>query len=396
MANVIEVVIVSACRTAVGAFQGGLSEVSSVKLGAAVVQEAIRRAGIAKESVDEVILGSILTAGSGQNVARQVAIEAGLANTVPAFTVNKVCGSGMKAVILAAQAVQCGDADIVVAGGTESMSAANYVVPGARKGLRMGHVQILDSMISDGLTDSFSGEHMGITAENVARQYGLTREEQDQFACSSQNKAEKAITDGRFKDEIVSIAIPQRKGPAQSFEQDEHPRFGATLEALTKLKPAFKSDGIVTAGNASGLNDGAAAVVVMSRAKANELGLTPMAVIRSYATGGVDPSVMGLGPIPATRKALKKAGLTIADLDLIEANEAFAAQCIAVGRELEIPADKLNVNGGAIALGHPIGASGTRILVTLLHEMQKRSSKLGLATLCIGGGMGTAIIVERP
>ena len=395
MSNGNEVVIVSACRTAVGTFQGGLSEVSPVKLGAAVVMEAIRRAGIPKEAVDEVILGSILTAGAGQNIARQVAIESGLASTVPAFTVNKVCGSGMKAVILAAQAVQCGDAEIVVAGGTENMSAANYVVPGARKGLRMGHVQILDSMITDGLTDSFSGDHMGITAENVAKQYGLTREEQDQFACASQNKAEKAIKDGRFKDEIVPISIPQRKGPAVSFEQDEHPRFGATLEALTRLKPAFRSDGTVTAGNASGLNDGAAAVVVMSRAKAKELGLTPMAVIRSYATGGVDPSVMGLGPIPATRKALEKAGLTIADIDLIEANEAFAAQCLAVGRDLEIPADKLNVNGGAIALGHPIGASGTRILVTLLHEMQKRQSRLGLATLCIGGGMGTAIIVER-
>ena len=345
--------------------------------------------------VDEVILGGILTAGVGQNIARQVSIAAGLPNTTPAYTINKVCGSGMKAVILAAQAIQCGDADIVVAGGVENMSASAHIAPGSRKGYRMGPVQMLDSMITDGLSDAFTGEHMGITAENVALKYGITREEQDRFACASQNKAEEAIKAGRFKDEIVPVSIPQRKGPALLFEQDEHPRFGATIEALAKLKPAFKPDGAVTAGNASGINDGAAVVVVMSKAKAEELGLKPLAAIRGYAAGGVEPSLMGLGPIPATRKALEKAGLTVADLDLIEANEAFAAQCLAVSRELELPAEKVNVNGGAIALGHPIGASGARILVTLLHEMAKRDSKRGLATLCIGGGMGTAIIVER-
>ncbi len=390
-----EVVIVSACRTAVGTFMGALSDVLPAKLGASVVSEAIRRAGITAEMVDEVILGGILTAGVGQNIARQVSIAAGLPNTTPAYTINKVCGSGMKSVILAAQAIQCGDADIIVAGGVENMSASAHISPGSRKGYRMGPVQMLDSMITDGLSDAFTGDHMGVTAENVAQKYGLTREEQDQFACASQNKAEEAVKAGRFKDEIVPFSIPQRKGPAIVFEQDEHPRFGATIEALAKLKPAFKPDGTVTAGNASGINDGAAAVVVMSKAKAEELGLKPLAVIRGYATGGVEPSLMGLGPIPATRKALKKAGLTVADLDLIEANEAFAAQCLAVARELELPAEKVNVNGGAIALGHPIGASGARILVTLLHEMAKRGSKRGLATLCIGGGMGTAIIVER-
>jgi acetyl-CoA C-acetyltransferase len=390
-----EVVIVSACRTAVGTFMGALSETPPAKLGASVVTEAIRRAGITAEMVDEVILGGILTAGVGQNIARQVSIAAGLPNTTPAYTINKVCGSGMKAVILAAQAIQCGDADIIVAGGVENMSASAHISPGSRKGYRMGPVQMLDSMITDGLSDAFTGDHMGITAENVAQKYGITREEQDQFACASQNKAEAAIKAGRFKDEIVPFSIPQRKGPAIVFEQDEHPRFGATIEALAKLKPAFKPDGTVTAGNASGINDGAAAVVVMSKAKAEELGLKPLAVIRGYAAGGVEPSLMGLGPIPATRKALKKAGLTVADLDLVEANEAFAAQCLAVARELELPSEKVNVNGGAIALGHPIGASGARILVTLLHEMAKRESKLGLATLCIGGGMGTAVIVER-
>jgi acetyl-CoA C-acetyltransferase len=390
-----EVVIVSACRTAVGTFMGALSEIPPATLGASVVTEAIRRAGIPAEMVDEVILGGILTAGVGQNIARQVSIAAGLPNTTPAYTINKVCGSGMKAVILAAQAIQCGDADIVVAGGVENMSASAHIAPGSRKGYRMGPVQMLDSMITDGLSDAFTGEHMGITAENVALKYGITREEQDRFACASQNKAEEAIKAGRFKDEIVPVSIPQRKGPALLFEQDEHPRFGATIEALAKLKPAFKPDGAVTAGNASGINDGAAVVVVMSKAKAEELGLKPLAAIRGYAAGGVEPSLMGLGPIPATRKALEKAGLTVADLDLIEANEAFAAQCLAVSRELELPAEKVNVNGGAIALGHPIGASGARILVTLLHEMAKRDSKRGLATLCIGGGMGTAIIVER-
>jgi acetyl-CoA C-acetyltransferase len=390
-----EVVIAAACRTAVGTFLGTLADIPSSRLGSAVVTESLRRAGVEAGQVDELILGSVLTSGFGQNIARQIGVAAGLPNQTPAFTVSKVCGSGLKSVILATQAIMCGDADVIVAGGVENMSASAFIAPGVRKGYRMGAVQLLDSMITDGLTDVFSGEHMGITAENVAAQYSITRDEQDKFAVASQNKAEAAITSGRFKDEIVGIEIPQRKGPAVVFEQDEHPRFGATYDALAKLKPAFKKDGTVTAGNASGINDGAATVVVMSGAKAKELGVKPLAVIRSYGVGGVDPSVMGIGPVPASRKALAKAGLKISDMDLIEANEAFAAQAIAVGKDLEIPCDRLNVNGGAIALGHPIGASGARILVTLLHEMQKRQSKLGLATLCIGGGMGAAMIVER-
>jgi acetyl-CoA C-acetyltransferase len=390
-----EVVIASAVRTAVGTFLGQLADVSPVKLGSTVVAEGLNRAGIKPEAVDEVIMGSVLTSGFGQNIARQIGIDAGLPQATPAFTVSKVCGSGLKSVILAAQSILCGDASIIVAGGVENMSASAFLAPGARKGYRMGAVQLLDSMITDGLTDVFSGTHMGITAENVAAKYGITREDQDKFALASQNKAEQAIKSGRFKDEIVGIEIPQRKGPPAMFEQDEHPRFGATLEAMAKLKPAFRPDGTVTAGNASGINDAAAAVVVMSAAKAKELGITPVALIRSYGVGGVDPSIMGIGPVPASRKALAKAGLKISDMDLIEANEAFAAQAIAVGKDLEIPCDKLNVNGGAIALGHPIGASGARILVTLLHEMQKRGSKKGLATLCIGGGMGAAMIVER-
>ena len=390
-----EVVIASAVRTAVGTFLGGLADVPSAKLGSTVVVEALRRAGVEASQVDELILGSVLTSGFGQNIARQIGIAAGLPQTTPALTVSKVCGSGLKSVILAAQSILCGDADVIVAGGVENMSASAFIAPNVRKGYRMGAVQLLDSMITDGLTDAFSGEHMGITAENVAAKYGITREEQDQFALASQNKAEAAITSGRFKDEIVPIEIPQRKGPSTYFAQDEHPRFGATYDALAKLKPAFKKDGTVTAGNASGINDGAAVVVVMSAAKAKALGVKPLAVIRGYGVGGVDPSIMGIGPVPATQKALAKAGLKIGDLDLFEANEAFAAQAIAVGRDLEIPADKLNVNGGAIALGHPIGASGARILVTLLHEMQKRQAAKGLATLCIGGGMGAALIVER-
>jgi acetyl-CoA C-acetyltransferase len=390
-----EIVIASAVRTAVGTFLGTLADIPSAKLGSTVVVEALRRAGVQAGQVDELIMGSILTAGFGQNVARQVALGAGLPQTTPAYTINKVCGSGLKCVMLAAQAIQCGDADIIVAGGVENMSASAFLAPGARKGYRMGAVQLLDSMITDGLTDVFTGAHMGITAENVAAKYGITREDQDKFGCASQNKAEAAITSGRFKDEIVPVEIPQRKGPPTLFEQDEHPRFGTTMEALAKLKPAFKPDGTVTAGNASGINDAAAAVVVMSAAKAKELGITPLAVIRSYGVGGVDPSIMGIGPVPASRKAFSKAGLKIGDMDLVEANEAFAAQALAVGKDLEIPPEKLNVNGGAIALGHPIGASGARILVTLLHEMQKRQSKLGLATLCIGGGMGAAMIVER-
>lgn len=390
-----EVVIAASCRTAVGTFMGALADVAAPKLGSLVVVEALRRACVEVGQVDELIMGSVLTAGQGQNIARQIGIAAGLPLQTPAFTVSKVCGSGLKSVILAAQSILCGDADIVVAGGVENMSASPYIAPGARKGYRMGAVQLLDSMITDGLTDVFSGEHMGITAENVAAKYGISREEQDLFALASQNKAEAAIKSGRLKDEIVGIEIAQRKGPPVVFDQDEHPRFGATLEALSKLKPAFKKDGTVTAGNASGINDGAAAVVVMSAAKAKELGVKPIAVIPGYGIGGVDPSLMGIGPVPASRKALAKAGLKISDMDLIEANEAFAAQAIAVGQDLEIPAEKLNVNGGAIALGHPIGASGARILVTLLHEMQKRESKKGLATLCIGGGMGAAMIVER-
>ncbi len=390
-----EVIIASACRTAVGTFLGQLTDISPVQLGSTVVAEALRRAGVQADQVDELIMGSVLTSGFGQNIARQIGIGAGLPKTTSAFTVSKVCGSGLKSVILAAQSIMCGDADIVVAGGVENMSASAFLAPGARKGYRMGAVQLLDSMITDGLTDVFSGEHMGITAENVATKYGITREEQDKFALASQNKAEQAIKSGRFKDEIVPIEIPQRKGPPMLFEQDEHPRFGATLEAMAKLKPAFRKDGTVTAGNASGINDAAAAVLVMSAAKAKELGVKPIAVIRGYGVGGVDPSIMGIGPVPASQKAMKKAGLKIGDMDLIEANEAFAAQAIAVAKDLEIPCDKLNVNGGAIALGHPIGASGARILVTLLHEMQKRQSKMGLATLCIGGGMGAAMIVER-
>jgi acetyl-CoA C-acetyltransferase len=390
-----EVVIAAACRTAVGTFMGALADIPSSKLGSTVVTEALHRAGIEPGQVDELILGSVLTSGFGQNIARQIGVAAGLPQATPAFTVSKVCGSGLKSVILAAQSILCGDADIIVAGGVENMSASAFIAPAARKGYRMGAVQLLDSMITDGLTDVFSGEHMGITAENVAGKYGISREEQDKFALVSQTKAEAAITSGRFKDEIVGIEIPQRKGPPVIFEQDEHPRFGATYEALAKLKPAFKKDGTVTAGNASGINDGAAAVVVMSGAKAKELGVKPIAVIRSYGVGGVDPAIMGIGPVPASRKALDKAGLKMADLDLVEANEAFAAQAIAVGKDLEIPCDKLNVNGGAIALGHPIGASGCRILVTLLHEMQKRQANRGLATLCIGGGMGAAMIVER-
>lgn len=390
-----EVVIASAVRTAVGTFLGTLADIPSAKLGSTVVVEALRRAGVQVDQVDELILGSVLTSGFGQNVARQVGMAAGLPESTSAFTVSKVCGSGLKSVMLAAQAIQCGDADIIVAGGVENMSASGFIAPGARKGYRMGAVQLLDSMITDGLTDVFSGEHMGITAENVAAKYGITREDQDKFALVSQNKAEQAIKSGRFKDEIVGVEIPQRKGPAVIFEQDEHPRFGSTLEAMVKLKPAFKKDGTVTAGNASGINDAAAAVVVMSSAKAKQLGVKPIAVIRSYGVGGVDPAIMGIGPVPASRKAFAKAGLKIGDIDLVEANEAFAAQAIAVGKELEIPCDKLNVNGGAIALGHPIGASGARILVTLLHEMQKRGSNRGLATLCIGGGMGAAMVVEQ-
>ena len=391
-----EVVIVSACRTAIGKFGGTLKGVPAVDLGATVVKEAVNRAGIAPEQVDEVIFGNVLQAGLGQNPARQVSIKAGLPIECTAMTINIVCGSGLKAVALAANQIKAGEADIVVCGGTENMSAAPYAVPSARWGARMNNVQMIDIKVNDGLWDAFNNYHMGITAENVAEKYGLTREMQDEFAVKSQNKAEAAIKAGKFKDEIVPITIPQRKGDPIVFDTDEHPTFGSTMEKVARLRPAFKKDGgTVTAANASGINDGAAAFVVMSKEKADELGLTPMATIVSYATGGVDPSIMGLGPVPATRKALEKAGMTIDDLDLIEANEAFAAQSLAVARDLNFDMDKVNVNGGAIALGHPVGASGARILVTLLYEMAKRDAKTGLATLCIGGGQGQALIVKR-
>ena len=390
-----EIVIASACRTAIGSYGGTLKDTPAKELGGIVIKEAINRAGLKPEQVDEVIFGNVLQAGLGQNPARQAALAAGLPVESTAFTVNIVCGSGLKSVALAAGLIQAGDADIIVAGGMENMSQAPYAMPAARWGARMFNTNLVDVMVNDGLWDAFNNYHMGITAENVAEKYGLTREMQDEFALASQNKAEAAIKAGKFKDEIVPVVIPQRKGDPIVFDTDEFPRFGTTIEALAKLKPAFKKDGgTVTAGNASGINDSAAALVIMSKEKAEELGIKPMATIVSYATGGVDPSIMGTGPVPASRKALAKAGLTIKDIDLVEANEAFAAQSLAVARDLEFDMDKVNVNGGAIALGHPIGSSGARILVTLLHEMQKRGSKYGLATLCIGGGQGQALIVK--
>ena len=391
-----EIVIASACRTAIGSFGGTLKNTPAVELGATVIKEAVNRAGLKPEQVDEVIFGNVLQAGLGQNPARQAALKAGLPETSAAFTVNIVCGSGLKSVALAAGLIQAGDAEIVVAGGMENMSLAPYAMPAARWGARMFNTNMVDVMVNDGLWDAFNNYHMGITAENVAEQWGLTREMQDEFALASQHKAEAAIKAGKFKEEIVPVMIPQKKGDPIAFDTDEFPRFGATIEALAKLKPAFKKDGgTVTAGNASGINDSAAALVVMSKEKADELGIKPLATIVSYATGGVDPKIMGTGPIPASRKALAKAGLTIKDMDLVEANEAFAAQSLAVAHDLEFDMEKVNVNGGAIALGHPIGASGARILVTLLYEMQKRDSKYGLATLCIGGGQGQALIVKR-
>ena len=390
-----EIVIASACRTAIGSFGGALKGVSAADLGATVVKEAVNRAGIKPEQVDEVIFGDVLQAGLGQNVARQVSIKAGLPNECTAMTINIVCGSGLKAVALAANQIIAGESDVVVCGGTENMSAAPYAVPSARWGARMNNTQMIDITVNDGLWDAFNNYHMGITAENVAEQYGLTREMQDEFAVRSQNRAEAAIKAGKFKDEIVPVVIPQRKGDPVVFDTDEFPKFGSAIEKVAKLRPAFKKDGTVTAANASGINDGAAAFVVMSKEKAQELGVKPLATIVSYATAGVDPTVMGLGPIPATKKALTKAGLEIKDIDLVEANEAFAAQSLAVVRDLGLDAEKTNVNGGAIALGHPVGASGARILVTLLHEMEKRDSKYGLATLCIGGGQGQALIVKR-
>jgi len=391
----IEVVIASAVRTAVGSFGGSLKGIPAVDLGALVIKEALKRANVNGELVDEVIMGNVLQAGLGQNPARQSVIKAGLPVEVPAMTINKVCGSGLRAVALACQIIKAGDAEVIVAGGMENMSRAPYLLNDARWGQRMGNGQLVDEMITDGLWDVFNDYHMGITAENIAQQWGITREEQDAFAVASQNKAEAAMKAGRFDDEIIPVVIPQRKGDPIVFDKDEFVRFGATLEKTSKLKPSFKKDGTVTAANASGLNDGAAAFVIMSKEKAEELGITPLATIVSYGQKGLDPSIMGYGPFHATKKALELANWTIDDLDLIEANEAFAAQSIAVSRDLKFPAEKVNVNGGAIAIGHPVGASGARILVTLLHEMKKRDAKKGLATLCIGGGMGTALLVKR-
>ena len=390
-----EVVIVSACRTPIGSFGGSLKSVSAADLGAITVKEAIKRAGIAPELVEEVVYGNVLQAGLGQNVARQVSIKAGLPVETTAVTINIVCGSGLKTVAMAAQAIKAGDADIIVAGGTENMSAAPYVLPAGRWGARMNNSTMVDAMVNDGLWDAFNQYHMGITAENVAEQWGITREEQDAFAVRSQNLAEAEIKDGKFKEEIDPVEIPQKKGDPVVFDTDEYPKFGASIEKMAKLKPAFKKGGTVTAANASGINDGAAALVVMSKDKAQELGLSWLCEIVSYATGGVDPSIMGVGPVASCTKALAKADMTIDDIDLVEANEAFAAQSIAVARDLKFDMDKVNVNGGAIALGHPIGDSGARILVTLIHEMIKRDSKTGLATLCIGGGQGQTMIIKR-
>ena len=390
-----DVVIVAATRTAVGSFQGSLAHVPAVELGAAVIRQLLAQTGLDGAQVDEVIMGQVLTAGAGQNPARQAAIKAGLPFAVPALTLNKVCGSGLKALHLGAQAIRCGDAEVIIAGGQENMSLSNYIMPGARTGLRMGHSQIVDTMISDGLWDAFNDYHMGITAENLVAKYDISREAQDAFAAASQQKATAAIEAGRFVDEITPVLIPQRKGDPIAFTTDEQPRAGTTAESLAKLRPAFKKDGSVTAGNASSLNDGAAAVMLMSAAKAKALGLPVLAKIAAYANAGVDPAIMGIGPVSATQRCLSKAGWTLQQLDLIEANEAFAAQALAVGQELNWDASKVNVNGGAIAIGHPIGASGCRILVTLLHEMLKRDAKKGLATLCIGGGQGVALAIER-
>ena len=390
-----EVVIVSAARTPIGAFGGSLKGVPTRKLGAIAIKAAIERAGIKPEMVDEVVMGAVLQGALGQNVARQMTLDAGLPIETPAMTINKVCGSGLRAVELAAQIIKAGDADIIVAGGAENMSATAYAMPAARFGARMNNTQLVDMMVNDGLTDAFAGYHMGITAENVAEQWGLTREELDEFAVISQNRAEAAIKAGKFVDEIVPVELPQKKGDPIIFDTDEFPKFGTTIDKVAKLKPAFKKDGIVTAANASGINDAGAAVVVMSKEKADELGIKPMCTIKSYASAGVDPSIMGVGPVPASKKALDKAGLTIEDIDLVEANEAFAAQSLAVARDLKFDINKVNVNGGAIALGHPIGCSGARILVTLIYEMMKRDAKTGMATLCIGGGQGQTLIVKR-
>jgi acetyl-CoA C-acetyltransferase len=389
-----EIVIVGAARTAIGKFGGTLAKISASDLGAHVIRKVLERAGVKPDQVSEVILGQVLTAGVGQNPARQAAIRAGIPDMVPAMTINKVCGSGLKAAMLGAQSIANGDSDLVVAGGQESMSLAPHVLQGSRDGFRMGDAKMVDSMIVDGLWDVYNQYHMGVTAENVAKEYAVTREEQDEFAVASQNKTEAAQKAGRFRDEIVPIEIPSRKGPIQ-FADDEYPRHGTTLEAMKGLRPAFDKAGSVTAGNASGINDGAAVVVLTSARKAKELGLKPIARIKAFASAGVDPRYMGMGPVPASKRCLARAGWDPKDLDLMEINEAFAAQAIAVNRQMGWDTRKINVNGGAIALGHPIGASGCRILVTLLHEMQKRDAKKGLASLCIGGGMGVALAVER-
>ena len=389
-----EVVIVAANRTAIGSFGGSLKDVSSVDLGVTVVKGVLNKINLSAEKVDEVIFGSSLQAGHGQNVARQIAVKSGIPEDRTAFTINHVCGSGLKAIELAYHNILLGESEIVVAGGTENMSQAAYVLPQARFGIKMGSAQVIDTMVNDGLTDAFENYHMGITAENIVEEYNFTREEQDIFAAESQRKAQEALAKDRFKEEIIDIELKDRKGNITLFNKDEYPR-ETTVEKLAKLKPAFKKDGSVTAGNASGINDGAAAVVLTTREKAEELGLEVLVSIKSSATAGVDHKIMGTGPIPASRKALKKANLTIEDLDLVEANEAFASQSLAVLKDLGLNPEKVNVNGGAIALGHPIGASGARVLVTLIHEMIKRESHYGLATLCIGGGQGIAMVVER-
>ncbi|MCZ0874190.1 acetyl-CoA C-acetyltransferase [Peribacillus sp. AS_2] len=389
-----EVVIVGAARTPVGAFGGSLANVSAVDLGVVAAKEAIKRANISADMIDEVLVGNILSAGLGQNVARQVAIHAGIPETTPAMAINKLCGSGLRTVIMGAQFIALGDADVILAGGIESMSNAPYLLPNYRFGQKMGNAEAVDSMTYDALTDVFNQYHMGVTAENIAEQWGISREKQDEFALESQLKAEKAQLEGRFAEEIVPVEY-KRRGKTILVEQDEHPRHGLTIDQLTKLRPAFKENGTVTAGNASGINDGGAMLVLMSKEKADELGLEALATIKSYANAALDPKIMGYGPVPATRKALEKAGLTIDDIELMEVNEAFAAQSLAVLKDLELKPEKVNVNGGAIALGHPVGASGARILVTLLYEMKRRDAKTGLATLCIGGGQGTALIVER-
>jgi acetyl-CoA C-acetyltransferase len=390
-----EIVIVAATRTALGSFGGSLSSVPAHKLGAEVIASLLQKTGVNKDQIDEIILGQVLTAGSGQNPARQAAIAAGLPNITPAMTINKVCGSGLKAVQLAYQAVACGDAEIVIAGGQENMSLSGHVLPKSRQGKKMGPWEMVDTMVVDGLWCVFNDYHMGVTAENIATKFGYSREAQDEFALQSQHKTESAQKSDLFKDEITPISIPQRRGDDIVFDADEYPRHGATEDSLSKLRPAFKKDGTVTAGNASGINDGAAAVMVMSSSKAKQLGLKPMVKIASYASAGVDPAIMGTGPIPASTKCLEKAGWKASELDRIEANEAFAAQAMSVNDSLNLDKSKVNVTGGAIALGHPIGASGARILVTLLHGMERDKADKGLATLCIGGGMGVAMAVER-